>query len=204
MPAHITTDRGVQFTSTLWQDLCKAFGSTLHFTTAYHPQSNGMVERFHRSLKNALKCRMQGPNWASELPWVLLGLRSTPKEDISASTAELLYGTPLVLPCSFWPSEETTSRQDMLQFLRQASETVAKLVQPPKVRRKETVFIPASLESCAHVFIRDDKVKPPLTPPYSGPFKVLERGELSFKVQIGEKSDWVSIARLKPAFTDIL
>ena len=49
-------------------------GAQLHHTTAYHPQANGIVERFHRQLKAALKARLVGPAWVDELPLVLLGL----------------------------------------------------------------------------------------------------------------------------------
>ena len=47
VPAVITTDRGVQFTSAVWQVLCKRLGISHCPTTAYHPQANGLVERFH-------------------------------------------------------------------------------------------------------------------------------------------------------------
>ncbi len=57
-----------------------------------------MVERVHRQLKDALRARGAGPAWHSHLPWVLLGLRAVPKEDPAVSSAELITGTPLVLP----------------------------------------------------------------------------------------------------------
>jgi hypothetical protein len=66
--------------------------------TAYHHQSNGMVERAHRHLKNALKARLAGSAWPLHLPWVLLDLRAAPKEDSSLSSAELVFGAPLSLP----------------------------------------------------------------------------------------------------------
>jgi hypothetical protein len=47
-------------------------------TTAYHPQSNDLVEHFHRRLKDALKARLAGPTWTAHLHWVLLGLHATP------------------------------------------------------------------------------------------------------------------------------
>ena len=50
--ATITTDRGAQFESKLWDGLCNQFGIIRNRTTSYHPQSNGMVERFHRQLNS--------------------------------------------------------------------------------------------------------------------------------------------------------
>ncbi|KAK3797528.1 hypothetical protein RRG08_054561 [Elysia crispata] len=91
-------NRGPQFTSALWNEVANKLGIQVHRTTAYHPQSNGLVERFHRTLKAALKARLQGPRWTDELPWVLLGLRTVPKEDLDTSSAELVYGEPLTVP----------------------------------------------------------------------------------------------------------
>jgi hypothetical protein len=57
-----------------------------------------MVERFHRQLKEALRSRECGINWAAHLPWVLMGLRAAPKDDSGISSAELVYGQELRLP----------------------------------------------------------------------------------------------------------
>ena len=80
VPASITTDRGVQFTSAVWTILCQRLCIQHCTTTAYHPQSNGVVERFHRQLKDALRARLAAADRPSHLPWVLLGLRSVPKK----------------------------------------------------------------------------------------------------------------------------
>ncbi len=68
---------------------------------AYHPQANGVGERFHRQLKDALRARLVNQDWHSQLPWVLLGLRAAPKEDCGLSSSEMVYGEPLVLPGEF-------------------------------------------------------------------------------------------------------
>ena len=101
MPLDITSDKGSQFTSSLWNEIAHQLRVQLHKTTAYHLKSNGLVERFHRNLKGALKARLQGPYWADELPWVLLGLKTAPTEDLGSSAAELVYGVPLRLPGEF-------------------------------------------------------------------------------------------------------
>ena len=54
------------------------------------------------------------------------------------------------------------------------------------------------LHTSSHVFLRVDAVKRPLTPPYEGPYEVLERSEKTFKILKGGKSLTVSVDRLKP------
>ncbi len=72
-----------------------------HQTTAYHPEANSEVERLQCRLKDALLACAAAGNWAEELPWVLLGLRSQPREDASLSPAEAVFGVPLALPNEF-------------------------------------------------------------------------------------------------------
>ena len=82
MPEHITSDREPQFTSQLWTSLAELYGSKLHHTTAYHPQANGLVKQFHWHLKSALGARLRTSSWADELHWILLGIRTAPKDDL--------------------------------------------------------------------------------------------------------------------------
>ena len=56
-----------------------------------------------------------------------------------------------------------------------------------------------ALSHCTHVFIRNDKVRKPLQPPYDDPFKVLHRDNKHFILQLKDRTDVVSLDRLKPA-----
>ncbi|XP_067616671.1 uncharacterized protein Atg4b isoform X2 [Eurosta solidaginis] len=78
--------------------LTKLLGSHQITTSAYHPQGNGMDERFHRQLKTTIIAREDTNNWYDELPVILLGLRSIYKEEISATPAEMVFGQNLRLP----------------------------------------------------------------------------------------------------------
>lgn len=99
-PAVITSDQGAQFESQLFKALLSLVGTQRIRTTAYHPASNGMVERWHRSLKTALMCHADS-QWTRTLSTVLLGLRTHLRSDTNASPANFLYGTSLRIPGEF-------------------------------------------------------------------------------------------------------
>lgn len=198
VPSTITSDRGPQFISSLWSNLCSLLGIRHAPTAAYHPQANGLVERFHRQLKDSLRARLAGPNWFSHLPWVLLGLRVAPKEDNGLSSAEVLYGSTLTVPGDFLGCPESPTED----FLLRLRSTVDKIPLPMVHNRSPTgTGIPEALRLAQFVFIRHDATIPPLAPRYHGPYKVLEHGPKVFRLQIGNKSDVVSVDRLKPAFS---
>ncbi|XP_015585621.1 uncharacterized protein LOC107263200 [Cephus cinctus] len=96
-PATVTTDRASQFETDFFNAITNLVDAQRVRTTAYHPASNGMIERWHRSLKSAIMCH-ENDSWIDILPTVLLGLRTSIKEDIKTATAELVYGTYLRLP----------------------------------------------------------------------------------------------------------
>ena len=60
--------------------------------------------------------------------------------------------------------------------------------------------IPAALRSAEFVFVRHGARRAPLTRPYDGPFRVIERGEKFFKIKVGTREQVVTVDRLKPAF----
>ncbi|KAJ0170846.1 hypothetical protein K1T71_013618 [Dendrolimus kikuchii] len=198
-PTDIVTDRGRQFESTLFQYLSKITGFQHKRTTAYHPACNGLVERFHRQLKAAITCHCDH-NWTEVLPFILLGIRSSFKDDLRTSSAELLYGEPLRLPGEFFnPSTPCTS--DLSDFTARLRSFAEKLKPTPASRHnKESIFIFKELATAEHVFLREDAVRAPLQPAYTGPHKVIERGDKVFKILIKGKHVTVTIDRLKPAY----
>ena len=193
----MSSDRGRQFTSQIWSELAKMLGIQLHFTTAYHRQANGIVERFHRHLKAALRARLTGPDWTDELPWVLLGIRTQPKDDLRASSAELVYGTPLALPGEFVEAGCNRTSDNFLNVLRNK---VSRTAPTPTSRHGHSPsYISRDMPTCEYVFIRRDCHRTPLQRPYDGPFKVLQRNNKAFTIDVGGKAELVSIDRLKAA-----
>ena len=160
-----------------------------------------MVERFHRQLKNSLRARLASHNWFEHLPWVLLGLRSTPREDSATSAAEAVYGSDLVLPHQFSSAHEPPNQfyTNLKDSMSGFSPIPARHNTPSTVQLPED--IPSSLSSCPMVLVRKDGHVPPLAPLYAGPYKVLSRSRRTFRLQVGSKVEVVSVQRLKPAIT---
>ena len=157
--------------SELWSCMSKLLGTDLHPTTSYHPQANGLIERNHRDLKASLKCRLNGPNWIDELPWVLLGLCTAPKEDLHSSSAELVYGSPLTVQGDFFPDSTPISAP---QHLKQQRERVGNLRPIPTTAHggdNITSHVPSALNQAKFIFVRHDARRTPLQTPYDGPFE---------------------------------
>ncbi|BHF84456.1 hypothetical protein SprV_0902760700 [Sparganum proliferum] len=132
-PSTITTDRGAQFESNLFQSLLSFLGCTRIRTTAYHPAANGMVERFHRQLKAFLRAAADPENWTDHLPLVLLGIRSALKPDLDCSATEQVFGSTVRLPgemISPTPQSAVEDPTNLLHRLRQFMRTLSPV--PPK------------------------------------------------------------------------
>jgi transposase InsO family protein len=185
VPANVTSDRGPQFTSATWSGLCRQLGTRHILTTAYHPQANGMVERVHRQIKDALPARGAGAAWQSHLPWILLGLRAAPKEDLGISLAEMVLGVPVQLPGELLSSPET-ARDSPVIFPPRAP-SYAQVVDSP----------PAHLAMARFVYVRRGGCVPPLAPFYVGPYEVLSKHAKTFTLKVGDKSEVVSVDRVE-------
>ena len=160
------------------------------------------METFHHHLKASLRARLTGPNWTADLPWVLLGIRTAPKDDLGCSSAELVYGTPLAVPGEFFPNY--TSRADSHSQFQQLRDCVRSYIPIPTTRHVSTPSsIPPNLKKTQFVFVRHDAHRSPLQRPYDGPYKVLQSGDKTFTLDIGGWKETISVDRLKPAHVDL-
>ncbi|XP_017780487.1 PREDICTED: uncharacterized protein LOC108565493 [Nicrophorus vespilloides] len=174
-PLKITTDQSRQFESSLFEHLCVLAGATHLRTTAYRPQANEMVERFHRQLKAAIKC-YDNARWTETLPTVLLDIRTAWREDLESSA-------------------------EMADYCRQLRSCFENL-RPAAIisHGKRKLFVYKDLLTAEHVFVRHDAPKKLLQDSYDGPFKVIRRGEKTSVMDINGRHVKVSIDRLKPTY----
>ncbi|XP_064482852.1 uncharacterized protein LOC135395685 [Ornithodoros turicata] len=202
VPSTITTVRGRQFESSLLAALTTPLGAQRIRATAYHPSSNGLVERFHRHLKAALKAHVNPTAWTEALSVILLGLRSVFKPDLGCTSAQLVYGTTLRLPGEFFtppptrtmpgPTDYVTRLRDVFTDLRPA---------PTCLGSTAKVYVHPDLATYTHVFVRVVSVRKPLQLPYNGPYLVIARSPKHFTVRINAKTEEIAMDRLKSAYT---
>ena len=200
-PEIIITDQGRQFLSSQFKTTCERFGIEHRQTTAYHPQCNGKIERFHRSLKNALRAHSETceQTWVRDLPIVLLGLRNATITGSMASPAQLLYGSSTRLPGDIITDNENQEHYTEDHVTRAITEFGIPIVNKQLARK---IFLPQALKDCKYVWIKTDN-SGSLKPPYDGPYEVLSRSDdlKTFDLKIDGCTKKVSIDRLKPTFT---
>ena len=173
VPLTLVTDQGRQFESTLFSHLSRITGFQRMRCSPYHPQSNGIIERFHRTLKTALKARKQ--DWLLSLPLVELSLRAIPN-DSGFCPFTAVTGSPILAPHMHFDNVshdfETNSQYierlakcveatDFTQLARGRHHT-------PTAKRVNLAVKPGDL-----VWLRVDRVRRPLEAPYEGPLEVV-------------------------------
>ncbi|UYV63747.1 hypothetical protein LAZ67_2005485 [Cordylochernes scorpioides] len=166
VPATITTDKGCEFESHLFKDLPSLIGTNRIRTTVYKPAANGLVERLHRQIKAAIMASGNTINCIDALPLVLLGIRTSYKEDLKCTTAEMVFGTTLNLPADLLTNSEFKN-PDPSNFATQ-SKFYMSIIRPQPIRqtKQNNIFTHKDLDTCSHVFIRKYFVKRALSPPY--------------------------------------
>lgn len=93
-PSHVVADRGSEFTSAIFKEVNALMNAKLHFTTAFHPQSNGMTESFNKLLKNTLFALVENDvkSWDDQLPCAVLALNCSYHPAIRQTPYYLFHG----------------------------------------------------------------------------------------------------------------
>ena len=129
LPDIIHSDQGRNFESSILRQTLEAFGVAKSRTTAYHPQGDGMVERFNRSLLQMLRAYVQDQaDWECHLPLVLYAYRTAVHTSTGVSPFELMYGhspekSPFLTGTAYDPSSYQPQLQTRLAKLRDFVET---------------------------------------------------------------------------------
>ena len=99
-PKYLLSDQGTQFVSHLLKETCKLLNISKLQTTAFHPQSNGICERFHKSLVDMIShfVAKDAQRWDEYVPYAVMAYRRTPHSVTRFSPYYLVYGREMRLP----------------------------------------------------------------------------------------------------------
>ena len=112
-PKEMLTDRGSQFTSDVMREVSRLLSIRHVTTTPYHPQCNGLVEKFNGTLKRMLNkmCEERPTDWDRYIDALLFAYRETPQDSTGFAPFELLYGRvvrgPLMIVKELWTQDDT-------------------------------------------------------------------------------------------------
>lgn len=97
LPKFIQSDQGSNFMSRVFRKVMKELNIKHCISRAYHPQSQGVLERFHQTLKTMIRtyCLQHQKDWDEEIPLLLFAVRNTMQESLGFSPAELVFGHSL-------------------------------------------------------------------------------------------------------------
>lgn len=100
IPHSIVTDNGKYFDSQKFKSFCSGLHSQNHFSTLYHPQSNGQVETVNKIIKNILRARLDQAKgiWAEELPGVFWAYWTTHQTAMGETPFSLAFSSEAVIP----------------------------------------------------------------------------------------------------------
>jgi transposase InsO family protein len=100
IPKELHSDQGRNFESRLLQEVLQRLGVSKTRTMPLHPQSDGMVERYMKTVEHLRKVAASHQrDWDERLPLFLLAYRASTHNTMGSTPASLVFGRELQLPC---------------------------------------------------------------------------------------------------------
>ena len=197
LPKEVQSDQGSNFTSRLFQEELYALGIRQVTSSAYHPQSQGALERFHQTLKSMIRtyCEDHKRDWDEGIPLLLFAVREVVQESLGFSPFELVFGRsvrgPLKLVKEKLLSEKTD--ESVLSYITQLKERLKEACELAHAKLKATqqgMKLWYDKKCKDRSFSPGDKVLvllpvsgQPLSARYRGPYTVESKvGELDYVI----------------------
>ena len=203
IPKEILTDQGSPFMSRVMAEFCKFLKIKQVRTSVYHPQTDGLVERFNQTLKSMLRKAIEqdGRNWDQLLPYLLFAIREVPQASTGFAPFELLLSYRprglLDILKEAWEEQPCQQRsviehvgamkermRAIYPMMREHMETAQRQQQATYNRPAQ----PREFQPGDRVLVLVPTVECKFLASWQGPYKVVERvGEVNYKIRQHDK-----------------
>ena len=220
LPKSIQSDQGSNFMSGLFQQVMDELGIKQYRSSAYHPESQGALERFHQTLKNMIRsyCFDTNRDWDEGVHLLLFAVRESVQESLGFSPFELVFGHSVRGPLKLF-KEKLLSHDDVsLNLLQYVSDFRTKLSNACEMAKANLKSAQNSMKnrydqnSVSRTFKPGDKVLAllpvpgrPLQARYFGPYIVDKKmSDLNYVLQTPDRrkqKQLCHINMLKPYYT---
>ena len=200
VPRVLHSDQGPEFRSDLMRSVCELLEIKPSKTAPYHPQSDGQVERFNRTLIAMLSklCLENKDDWDDHLPYVMCAYRSTMQESTGYSPNRMMLGREITLPMDLmYPIPDSDLPYncpiEYVEWVREAMEGgfeharnhLAKAAERQKrnydARAQKRSF---KVGDWVLRFYHPNVTRDKLNAPYTGPFLIVKIvGEVDYRIQ---------------------
>lgn len=208
LPRVVQTDNGTNFKSDVFEQFCKEHGITHKVSSPYHPQSQGVIERFHLTLKQMLKtsCESSHTFWDENLPYVLFAAREGLQSSLGCSPFELVFGHKVRGPLqmlqenllgnvtlsegsAFFAQHHQRLKDCKAAALKYLGKAQEKMKERNDAKSKLRVFQPGD-----PVLVLKPRLGNTMSHKYEGPYIVTEKtGDLTYKVRHSDKRNQVML-----------
>ena len=191
LPREIQSDQGSNFMSGLFQQVMRELGIHQVTSSAYHPESQGALERFHQTLKTMLRayCLDRPEDWDKGIPFVLFAIRDVPNESTGFSPFELVYGHQVRGPLKFLKEKLLSPHQEddpnLLEYVSSVRERLSGACALAREHLKTAQHVMKThfdLKAKEREFVPGDKVlallpvpQDPLSAKFHGPYRIIKK-----------------------------
>ncbi|KAL2089206.1 hypothetical protein ACEWY4_016105 [Coilia grayii] len=204
LPQEVLTDQGTAFLSKTLKQMYSLLGIKSIRTTPYHPQTDGLVERYNRTLKGMLRkfVAANGKDWDQWLPYLLFAYREVPQASTGFSPFELLYGRqvrgPLDLLREAWEQPPPAGGSSVIAYvlkMRDKMEELASLVKDNLAQAQRTqaqwydqTARQRTLQPGQKVLLLLPTTENKLLARWQGPYRVCRQlGPVTYEIEMPER-----------------
>jgi Integrase zinc binding domain/Integrase core domain len=208
IPKIIVTDQGTNFTSDLFKRICKMLNIEKLQTTAYHPQSNGALERAHRPLAEYLRmyAEEEPKIWDTLLRFAMFVHNNSPNASTKLTPMICLFGFPADIPSNLKRKPEPVyNAEDYYMQIRyklqRAHQIARKNMIKSKIRAKkyyDKTINPVKFKIGDKVMLKNPIIKNKFSKIWTGPYEVVEiNSPVNVTIKEGRKRKRINNNRLK-------